>query len=432
MAPMERHGGWTGAARIAALAALILLSFAGGGGAAAAADPIGADRLTGLDAYLARAREEMGIPGVALVVVEGDQIVHLTALGVADGSGRPVTPQTPFMLASVSKAFTAMAVLQQVEAGRLDLDAPAQRYLPWFAVADTDAATQITLHQLLYHTSGLSPTSGQAYHDSDDQDVGALERAVRALASTSLVAAPGAEHQYSNSNYDVLGLIVEAVSGEPFSAYIEEHVFAALDMTHSHALLRSAQADGLAAGYYHWFGLAWQPAPIPLPRAGGPSATMFASAEDLGHQLIAHLNEGHYGSNRVLSPAGIATLHAAGVETDEFNGYAMGWNVRPLWEALPSDDPERRPGVRAASAPRTWGRVAERAHLRGVRPGTGLGLRVARQRRGLRGGLALLAAGRERPAHPDGSRSAWLEPGGGPAHPARPARGRPPVAGGAR
>ena len=258
----------------------------------------------------------------------------LTAIGVADARGRQITPQTPFLLASTSKAFTALAVMEQVEAGKLDLDAPVQRYLPWFTLADPAAAARITLRQLLNHTSGLSPASGQAYHDSDDQDVGALERVVRGLATSELISPPGAEYHYSNTNYDILGLIVQTVSGEPFSQYIEEHIFAPLDMHHSHATLQAAQADGLAAGYYHWFGLTWQPAAIPLPRAGGPSATMFVSAEDLGHELIAHLNGGLYGSRQVLSGAGIATLHSSGVKIDDFHGYAMGWDVRPLWEAL--------------------------------------------------------------------------------------------------
>jgi CubicO group peptidase (beta-lactamase class C family) len=322
-----------GVAGVAVLLAMTIGVPVHAAGPTALGPPIDPARLTALDEYLARAQDEIGIPGLAVVVVQGDQTVHLYSAGRAD-EGRSLSPQTPFMLASTSKAFTALAVIQQVEAGALDLDATVQHYLPWFSLADPAAAAQITLRQLLLHTSGLSPASGQAYHDSDDQDAGALERTIRALAVSELVSAPGAEHHYSNTNSDILGLIVQTISGEPLSQYVEEKIFAPLDMLHSHGTLEAARADGLSAGYYHWFGLAWQPTAIPLPRAGEPSATTFVSAEDLGHWIVAHLNGGRYGETQVVSEAGMAALHTAGVQSDDFHGYAFGWGSRPLWEAL--------------------------------------------------------------------------------------------------
>ena len=99
--------------------------------------------------------KELGIPGAALVIVQGDQIVHLKAFGTADGSGRLITPQTPFFTGSTSKSFTALAIMQLVEAGKIKLDAPVQTYLPWFRVADVKASQMITIRQLLNQTSGL-------------------------------------------------------------------------------------------------------------------------------------------------------------------------------------------------------------------------------------------------------------------------------------
>jgi CubicO group peptidase (beta-lactamase class C family) len=81
--------------------------------------------------------KELGIPGAALVIVQGDQIVHLRAFGVADTAGRPVTPQTPFFAGSTGKSFTALAIMQLVEAGKIKLDTRIQTYLPWFRIADT-------------------------------------------------------------------------------------------------------------------------------------------------------------------------------------------------------------------------------------------------------------------------------------------------------
>ena len=89
-----------------------------------------------IDAFVSEQVQRHGIPGVSLGLVEGDQVIHLRGFGKAGQSGRVVTPQTPFDLASVSKPFTALAVMQLVEAGKVELDAPVQRYLPTFRVAD--------------------------------------------------------------------------------------------------------------------------------------------------------------------------------------------------------------------------------------------------------------------------------------------------------
>jgi CubicO group peptidase (beta-lactamase class C family) len=100
------------------------------------------------------------IPGMALGIVWDGQIAHLQGFGVADSSGRAVTPQTPFYLGSVTKSFTALAVMQLVEAGKIDLDAPVQEYLPWFELADKEAAAKITVRNLLNHTTGISTIDG--------------------------------------------------------------------------------------------------------------------------------------------------------------------------------------------------------------------------------------------------------------------------------
>ena len=89
------------------------------------------------------------IPGLALGIVEGDRIAYVRGFGTADDSGRKVTPQTPFIIGSLSKSFTALAVMQLVEANKIELGAPVQRYLPWFRVADEKASAEITVRHLL-------------------------------------------------------------------------------------------------------------------------------------------------------------------------------------------------------------------------------------------------------------------------------------------
>src|SRR5215216_4729343 len=141
-----------------------------------------------------------GIPGAALVIVQGDQIVHLQAFGVADSSRRPVTPQTPFFTGSTGKSFTALAIMQLVEAGKINLDEPVQTYLPWFRVADVNASKTITVRQLLTMDSGIPRSIGQEQIANLDLSDSAIENNVRALAKIDLIAPPGERYEYSNSN----------------------------------------------------------------------------------------------------------------------------------------------------------------------------------------------------------------------------------------
>ena len=115
-----------------------------------------------IGAYIEAQRTAEHIPGLAVAIVGGDGTVYVAGFGVADTSGRTVASNTPFILGSTSKSFTALAVMQLVEAGRIDLDAPVQRYLPWFRVADERASAAISVRHLLNQTSGFSTAAGRA------------------------------------------------------------------------------------------------------------------------------------------------------------------------------------------------------------------------------------------------------------------------------
>ena len=100
------------------------------------------------------------IPGLALGIVEGDRVAYVRGFGTADDSGTEVTPQTPFIIGSVAQIVHRAGVMQLVEANKIELDAPVQRYLPWFRVADEKASAEITVRHLLNHTSGISTKTG--------------------------------------------------------------------------------------------------------------------------------------------------------------------------------------------------------------------------------------------------------------------------------
>lgn len=282
-----------------------------------------------VDAYVSTKMKELGIPGAALVIVKGDQIVHLKAFGVADRSGRPVTPQTPFFTGSTGKSFTALAVMQLVEAGKIKLDASVQTYLPWFRVADVHASEIITVRQLLNMDSGLPQAIGRTQLANTDLSDSAIENNVRALADIELIAPPGRRYEYSNSNYVTLGMIIQAVTGQSYETYIEEYIFQPLEMQNSFASQTEAEQNGLAVGYQKWFGIPVASPNLPFVRGSLPAGYLNMSAEDLGHYLIAQLNNGSYQEVSVLSPAGIAALHHPDIQMPgSTDYYAMGWEVQ--------------------------------------------------------------------------------------------------------
>ena len=282
-----------------------------------------------IDDYISTRMKELGFPARRLSLCRAIKIVHLKAFGVADADGRPVTPQTPFFTGSTGKSFTALAVMQLVEAGKIKLDAPVQIYLPWFRVADVKASEMITVRQLLNMASGIPQSIGQEQIANVDLSDSAIENNVRALAKIELIAPPGERYEYSNSNYVTLGMIIQAVTGQSYETYIREHIFQPLDMQNSFASKTEAQQDGLAVGYQKWFGIPVASPNLPFSRGSLPAGQLNMSVEDFGHYLIAQLNDGNYQGVSVLSPAGIAELHHPDIQMPgSTNFYGMGWEVQ--------------------------------------------------------------------------------------------------------
>ena len=134
-------------------------------------------------------------------------------------------------------------------------------------MADPEASAQITVRQLLTMTSGISGGGALATFTWTDQDDGALERHVRYLAQVGMERPPGQAFVYSNANYNTLGAIVQAVSGQSYEDYVRQHILAPLDMQHTFLSQDDAQAHGMATGYIWWFGI-----PVP-PRCPLTAAT---------------------------------------------------------------------------------------------------------------------------------------------------------------
>ena len=262
-----------------------------------------------LDAAIAAQMAKHGLPGAALAVVEGGGIVYLKGYGSA--GRRAMAPQTPMFIGSQSKSFTALAVAQLAEQGKLDLNAPVHTYIPWFRVADEAASGQITINHLLHHTSGLSESGYSVILPAD----ATTEEAVRSLAQARLTAPVGTKHQYFNIGYDVLTYIVETVSGQSYADYLRTHVFDPLGMNRSTA--DPATASNVAQGYSRMFGF-----PIPVRQTVRQyeigAGYIISTAEDLASYAIAMMHEG----------GGLVTPEMAGrIFTPGLGDYGMGWYV---------------------------------------------------------------------------------------------------------
>ena len=153
----------------------------------------------------------------------------------------------------------------------------------------------------------------------------ALENGVRRLSRVQLSQSAGQGYEYANENYNILGLIVQTVSGKSYEDYVRSAIFAPLQMSHSAAALSDPAASDIATGYRPWF--FWPVAfDAPYPRSTTPSGLLISSAEDMAHYLTAQLNGGTYGNKQLLSPQGIAHTPHAWLQDQsfEFVWHGMG------------------------------------------------------------------------------------------------------------
>ncbi|AJA08166.1 beta-lactamase [Sphingopyxis fribergensis] len=241
-----------------------------------------------LDGYLPYALERARIPGAVVVVVRGNQVVLEKGYGFSDVAKRaPVLPETTlFRPGSVSKLFTWTAVMQQVEAGKIDLDKDVNTYLD-FKIPPYQGKP-ITMRNIMTHTAGFQE-SVRYLISSDPKAVMTLKKQMP-LALPDRVFAPGTTPAYSNYATALAGYIVERVSGEPFDDYIENHIFKPLNMTHSsfRQPLPAGLAPYMSKGYPDITQKA-KPFELVIP---APAGSLSASGADMGKFMIAHLNDG--------------------------------------------------------------------------------------------------------------------------------------------
>jgi CubicO group peptidase (beta-lactamase class C family) len=281
------------------------------------------DLAAALDAVVAEFLEGRRVPGMAVGVVRDGSVIFAKGYGVADPeSGRAVTARSLFHVASVSKTFVAAAVMQLVERGDVDLDTPVAKYLPYFRLAD-DRAGEITVRQMLSHTSGLPDVVDYAWDDPEVDD-GALERYVRGLADRELRFGPGEGWSYSNMAYEVLGDLIAKVSGRPFETYMREAVLEPVGMARSTFLLEQVDPELRTVPHIG----RGEPAVsnlYPYNRAHAPSSTQHSSAEEMCRWILVHAGRGELGGVRLLEESSVAELWKPLAHPRPDRGVGLAW-----------------------------------------------------------------------------------------------------------
>ncbi|GAB2517773.1 serine hydrolase domain-containing protein [Nocardiopsis aegyptia] len=272
-----------------------------------------------VDALVEEYREATGLPGAAVVLTHGTEVVHARGYGETPG-GEPVTEHTPMAVASLSKSVTALAVVQLAEAGALALDDPVREHLPEFTMADP-RADRITVRRLLDQTSGMSDTEFASY--SRGRSTLTLRQSVADLRDVRLAAEPGTRWEYHNPNFQVAARLVEVVGGRSFADHLAERVFAPLGMDDSTTIDTDLDLPPSARGHVLLLGRAFA---ADEPRGfGNGSGGVVSTAADMGAWLVANTNGGRGpDGTRVLSAEGVRSLHSPSRVS---GSYALGWSL---------------------------------------------------------------------------------------------------------
>ena len=247
--------------------------------------------------------------GMAIGIVMNGEVAYARGFGVADvESGRPMTERSLFEQGSVSKQVVGTAIMQMVEQGKLTLDDPLVKYLPYFQIKDSRYKA-ITLRHILTHQSGMTALeldSMEAYARSltPEYDAASYERMVRGLSDMELLYDPGqGPFTYSDLAYNVLGAVIGEVSGQPFEDYVRDHIFLPLGMKDSTFELRAVDPTLLARPHVTGAdGKIVKADVFPYSRSNAPSTHLYTSAADMARWLAANLHDGALDGVQLLQP----------------------------------------------------------------------------------------------------------------------------------
>jgi CubicO group peptidase (beta-lactamase class C family) len=288
------------------------------------------DAETFFDQYFAQHMEELHVPGAAVALVKDSDVVVIRGYGYSNIEQKILSDpnHTVFRLASVSKVFTATAVLQLVEQGKLRLDEDVNHYLRLFQL-EANYPKPVTLENLLTHTAGLDDRSIGITSHSATEEIPLGAYLSRRLAARVMPA--GDQYSYSNDGFALAGYIAEVSSGMPFAQYVEKYILKPLEMRRSGFVITPELFRTLAVGYDYRNGR-FVPVALDYPNIV-PAVSMVSTASDMAHFMIAELRLGRYGTQRILSEDSVRRMFQRQYTNDaRLPGTALAY-----WEEFPNE-----------------------------------------------------------------------------------------------
>jgi CubicO group peptidase (beta-lactamase class C family) len=289
-------------------------------------DVLGAERLYA--AWLEGQIAYKGLPGVAVGVVYDQQLVWAAGFGYADVARKvAMTPDTKFRIASHSKMIAAIAIMQLREQGKVRLDDPVEKYLPWFRLQPaTPDDGPITIEQLLSHVSGLPREAGDHW---TSYEFPTTEQLKALMSARQAPFAPNVRWKYSNLAFAAAGAVVEAITGQKWADYVEANIFAPLGMT---ATSVDKKVPGLTVAYARRMPDGTREVlPFVDARGMGAATGVTSTVTDLAKFVSANFRRGPRGGDQVVSAASWRELHRVrAVENDWQSGSGLGFDVRRI------------------------------------------------------------------------------------------------------
>lgn len=286
----------------------------------------GAERL--FSAWIEGQIAYRGLPGVAVGVVSDQELIWSKGFGYADIKAKlPMTAKTKFRMASNSKLFTAIAIMQLREEGKLGLDDPVVKYLPWFKAKPAgDDDGPITIEQLLSHSSGLQREAGDHW---SSYEFPTTEDLIRLYPDRHSAFAPSVRWKYSNLGFAVAGLVVEKLSGEKWADYVEQNIFRPLAMNDSSV---DKKVAGLAVPYGRRMPDGTREV-IPFIDSRGMAAAtgVTSDVEDMAKFISAQFRRGPRGGSQIVSSGSWREmLRVRSVEENWTSGSGLGFDINRL------------------------------------------------------------------------------------------------------
>lgn len=263
------------------------------------------DNYSALEKYIQNEMKASYIPGLSVSIIKDNDVLYSRGFGVADSKDKKVTKETSFSIGSVSKTFAAVATMQLVEKGKIDLDAPIEKYIPWVKISVPDGAPKITVKNLLSHTSGISTKLGQKTATEDESEN--IKGLILKQKNIKTDKPAGDTWEYSNFNYTLIGAIVEAVSRESYKDYLRRNILIPLEMSNTYLTEEEILKGNSASGFETFFGklIVFD---YPYREDCLPEGTIYSSAEDMTHYMSMLLNDGKYKEKNILSSKSIETI----------------------------------------------------------------------------------------------------------------------------